>query len=84
MRCEAFGCDRERLIQRIGQFEPCDLMRRILGGPGEWETPTEFARSIMSAKGEAARQRQPQQGVAHPAAAGEEEDEGSDQIGGEE
>ena len=58
MRCEAFDGDRERLILRIGRFEPCDLESRMLESPDCWEAMVDFAEVVILEKELAERQRQ--------------------------
>lgn len=63
MRCEAFECDRERLVLAIGPFDPGDLVRLMLESPAHWRAVVTFAEDVMSAKEEAEFARQSLQGV---------------------
>ena len=63
-RCEAFGCDRERLVLAIGPFDPGDLVRLMLQSPANWRAVAKFAEDVMSAKEQAEFARQSLQGVA--------------------
>jgi hypothetical protein len=63
-RCEAFECDRERLVLAIGPFDPGDLVRLMLESPAKWRAVAKFAEDVMTAKEEAEFERQSLQGIA--------------------
>jgi len=58
MRCEAFEGDRERLVRKIGRFEPGDLVSRMLVSKDQWTAVADFAETVMKEKELAERQRQ--------------------------
>ena len=60
MRCEAFDGERERLVQRVGTFDPGGLVSLMLESPDRWNAVAEFAGAVMSAKESAERWRQGQ------------------------
>jgi len=64
MRCEAFGCERERLVLAIGPFDPGDLVRLMLESPANWRAVATFAENVIAAKEEAEFARQSRQGLA--------------------
>lgn len=57
-RCEAFECDRERLVLAIGPFDPGDLVRLMLESPENWRAVARFAEDVMTAKEQAEFARQ--------------------------
>lgn len=63
-RCEAFECDRERLVLAIGPFDPGDLVRLMLESPANWRAVATFAEDVMTAKEQAEHARQSLQGCA--------------------
>ncbi|MCV5003499.1 hypothetical protein OFM39_27980, partial [Escherichia coli] len=68
-RCEAFGGDRERLVQRIGTFDPGGLVLLMLESSDGWNAVADFVEAVMSAKESAERDRQGSAaGVAGPQA----------------
>ena len=60
MRCEAFDGERERLVQRVGTFDPGGLVSLMLASQDSWDAVSDFARAVMSAKESAERIRQGQ------------------------
>lgn len=58
MRCEAFDGDRERLVQRIGPFDPGGLVSLMLDSPEQWNAVVDFAETVLSAKESAEHERQ--------------------------
>lgn len=65
-RCEAFGCDRERLVVAIGgPFDPGDIVRLLMENPANyWGAVAKFAEDVMTASEEAENVRQSRQGLA--------------------
>jgi len=57
VHCEAFECNREMLVQRIGDLHPPDLVSRVLESPAIWNVVVRFTEAVMSTKEEAERAR---------------------------
>lgn len=64
VHCEAFDGERERLVRKIGPFDPGGLVPLMLESPANWDAVSRFAREVMTAKEEAERERQARQGIA--------------------
>jgi len=65
LHCIAFERDRNELVNRIGHFDPGDLIARMQGGSlDSWKAVVRFAETVLTAKEVAEQERQALRGIA--------------------